>query len=109
MMNLTKKKEYRQMKFDQKYFIGVVTLCTVGLITYLVSSGSVEQNNIVNMLGGITFNLSLFLCSIFGLQYFQLGIGRDIQAEIFDENNTAAAIYEGALFLAIALVISKGL
>lgn len=97
------------MKLDHRFFNGGVAALVTGIIFYLIVGGDVDKSSVVGMLGGIGFNLALFLCTIFGLQYFQLGTGRDIQNEIFDEHNTAAAIYQGFLFLAIAIVISKGL
>lgn len=94
---------------NHKHFnYGFITL-TLGIIAYLIVGGNVDKNSIVGMLGGISFNVALFLATAFGLQFFQLGTGRDIQSEIFDEENIAASIYQGFLFLAIAIVISKGL
>lgn len=95
------------MKIDQCFFNTVLFLLTVTFIGFLVKGGSVALASLLGMIGSTFFNLSIFLSSIFGLQYFQLGTGRDIQKEIFDESNIAAAIYQGLLFLGIAIIISK--
>ena len=97
------------MRLDEAWFNGVIALLTIGIIFYLIASGAVIVPAVIGMLGGIAFNVSLFLLIAFGLQKFQLGTKRDIPAEIFDENNTAAAIYQGMLFVAIAIVISRGM
>jgi len=97
------------MKLNETFFNSVIGLLTLGVIFYLIASGAVVGSAVIGMLGGIAFNLSLFLIVAFGLQKFQLGTKRDIPAEVFDESNIAAAIYQGLLFVAIAIVISKGL
>lgn len=97
------------MKINETWFNGAVTVLTLGIIFYLIASGSVVVPAVVGMLGGIAFNVSLFLILAFGLQKFQLGTKRDIPSEIFDENNVAAAVYQGMLFVALAIVISRGL
>lgn len=84
-------------------------LVTIVLLAFVVKSGEVEVKTILNLITGIMMNVALFLGITFGLQYFQMSIGRDISKEIFDEHNVAAAIFQGFLALSIALVISKGL
>jgi hypothetical protein len=91
----------------EKHFnIGIILFATI-LISYLIRGGSVDISSILGMLGSTLFNLGGFLAMAFGLQYYQLGTGRDIQEEIFNEHNIAASIYEGFLFLSIAIIISK--
>ena len=97
------------MALNEKHYIIGFIIATIAIIIYLLVGGSIEQGSVFGMLGGLFFNLSVFLGTVFGLQYYQLGTGRDIQSEIFDEKNLAAALYQGALFIAIALVIGKGL
>lgn len=92
----------------EKHFNYGFGLATLGVIFYLIAGGGVDGNSVVGMLGGVAFNVAIFLATVFGLQYFQLGTGRDIQQEIFDDNNIAASIYEGMLFIALAIVIAKG-
>lgn len=94
---------------NEKYFnIGIV-IATIGLLWFLISNGTVGHEAILGNLAGVGFNLSLFFAASFGIQFFQLGLGRNVQSEIFDENNIAAGIYQGFLFLAIATIVAKGL
>ena len=94
---------------NEKVFNGIIVVCTSLLLTGLILNGTISQESLMGNLAGIGFNFSLFLLCAFGLQFFQLGIGRNVQAEIFDEHNIAAGIYQGCLFLAIATIIAKGL
>lgn len=97
------------MKLDQKHFnIGII-ITAITVVICLIQGGTVDQNSVFGMVGSTLFNLGGFLAAAFGLQYYQLGTGRDIQKEIFDDNNIAAALYQGFLFLAIALIISKAI
>jgi uncharacterized membrane protein YjfL (UPF0719 family) len=93
---------------NEKFFNITLAVVVSTLIGFLIFSGSIDKNSVLGMLGAVGFNLVLFLSTAFGLQYFQLTQDRDIQQEIFDENNIAAAIYQGFLFLGIAIVIAKG-
>lgn len=96
------------MSLNHTHFNSGFVIATLGVVFWLIAGGSVDTNIIVGMFGNIGFNVAFFLATVFGLQYFQLGTGRDIQGEIFDSNNIAAAIYQGFLFLALAIVIAKG-
>ena len=95
------------MKLDHTIFNGLMVAAAAGIVGFLIKAGSVETSSVLGMFGSTLFNLSFFLCATFGLQYFQLGIGRNIQEEIFDEHNMAAALYQGFLFIAIAIIIAK--
>lgn len=94
----------REIHFNIAFIVA-----TIGLIAYLIIDGNVQQSSVVGMLGGIGFNVALLLGIGFGLQKFQLGTKRDIQIEIFDNNNIAASIYQAALWIALAIVIAKGI
>lgn len=97
------------MKLNQRHFNSGFAFATAAVILYLVFFGHASGESVIGMLGGILFNVSLLLSIGFGLQFFQLGTDRDIQKEIFDDGNVAAAIYQLGLWLALAIVISKGL
>ena len=86
--------------------IGVVTAVVIG---YLIQSGTIQVASIVGMFGAVGFNVIFLLGLGFGLQFFQLGTKRDIQTEIFDQNNVAAAIYQAGIWIALAMVIAKGI
>lgn len=97
------------MKLNEKHFnYGIIGL-TIAIILYLVLGGSVDKNSIIGMLGAISFNVTLLLGLGFGLQYYQFGTDKDIQNEIYNEHNIAAAVYQAGIWLALAIVIGKGL
>lgn len=93
---------------EKAFNIGLAVLVSA-VIAFLVVSGSIDKSSVVGMFGAIGFNVVLLLTTGFGLQYFQLGTGRDLQKEIYDENNTAAAIYQAGIWVALGLVIAKGM
>lgn len=96
------------MKLNHTFFNYTFTTLTLGIIFYLITGGTVDQNSVVGMFGGIAFNVAIFLSVVFGLQYFQMGTNRDIQKEVYDDGNIAAAIYQAGLWIGLALVIAKG-
>lgn len=96
------------MKFTETHFNYGFVLATLGVIFYLIAGGSVDQNSIVGMLGSTGFNVAFFLAVVFGFQKFQMGTDYNVPAKIFEEANIAVAIYQGFLFLALAIVIAKG-
>lgn len=51
--------------------------------------------------------IALLLSVIYGLLHFLRGTKCDIQAEIFDENNLAGAVFVGSIIIALAMVIGK--
>lgn len=101
--------KYDKFEAKERHFNFAFLLGTLGFIGYLVMYNRVEIDTIISMGTGIIFNVIILLLIVFGLQKFQLGTKRDIQKEIFDKNNIAAAIYQAGIWLALALVISKGL
>ncbi len=102
-------KENIFMKANHTFYTSIVVVATIGLIAYVLQSGQTDLIQIITMFTGIMFNVAIFLTVIFSLQFFQYNIGTDIQKEIYEENNLAAANYQGMLFIAIAIIISKGL
>lgn len=91
------------------HFNSTIVFITFAVIAYLILGHQTSFDSVVGLLGGVIFNVSLLLIVGFGLQKFQLGTNRDIQKDIFDKGNVAAAIYQLGIWLALALVISKGL
>jgi hypothetical protein len=96
------------MKLNETVFNYGFGIATLGVIFWLIAGGSVDLNTIVGMFGNIGFNVAFFLAVVFGLQKFQMGTDYDVQNKIFEEANLAVAIYQGFLFLALSIVISKG-
>lgn len=93
----------------QKTFNTAFITITTLIIVYLIFAGYTEKNSIFGIIGGSFLNISLFLTCYFGLEYFQQGTDKDIQKEIFEENNVSAAIYQGSLLIGIAIIIARGL
>jgi len=61
---------------------------------------------IVGLFAAMANQVSFFLVILFTLQYFQGGTELKIQQKIFEEGNIAAAIYQAAIIIALALLIS---
>lgn len=94
---------------NEKHFNIGVCVIVIAIVGYMVGFGNVDKNSVIGILGSIGFNLALLLSIGFGLQYFQLGTDKDIQSEIYQNENLAAAVYQGAIWISIAITISKGL
>lgn len=95
--------------FNTGFFNYVLIFTTICLLYISLLYGGVAIASIISIASGSFTNLAMFLVAYFGIMYFKMGAGRDIAKEIYDENNMAAATYEGLLALAIATVIAKGL
>ena len=93
---------------ERHFNLGLIVI--VGsIIGFLLGSGAIDKGSFIGMFGAIGFNVVLLLVTGFGLQYFQMGTDTDLQKKILQENNTALAIYQAGIWLALAIVISKGL
>lgn len=95
------------MKIDHKYFNIILGVISVSIVGFLINTGNVGLDSILGMVGSTFFNVSLFLSFAFGLQFFLKNIKLNILEEIFDEKNTAAAIYMLGIFISLAIIISK--
>lgn len=83
-------------------------LATVGLVVYLINGG-VNLASVTGQLGGVAFSVSILLGVAFGLQKFLYNTKFDIQQQIYENQNIAAAIYQVGIWIALAMVISKGI
>ena len=97
------------MKVNHTLFNYLAIVATGILVTIVITNGSADANSVLSLFTGIMMNVALFLGIAFGLQFFQMGIGTDVTKEIYNEHNIAAAIYQAGLFMALAIVIAKGL
>ncbi len=61
---------------------------------------------IIGLFAAMANQIAFFLVILFTLQYFQGGTELKISHKIFEENNIAAAIYQGCIVIALALLIS---
>ena len=101
--------KYDGFEGNERHFNWGFLFLTIAFLAYLVYEGRVDLDTIITMGTGIIFNVSILLLIAFGLQRFQLGSRRNVQKEIFDDNNIAAAIYQVGIWIALAIVVSKGL
>lgn len=101
--------EWIKLNANQAYFNWLVIAIAIGLIWIANIFGDASITSIIGIFGGIAANVLLWICIVFGLEYFQFGIGRNIKEEIYNEHNTAAAIYELGIKIGLALIIAKGL
>ena len=90
-------------------FNWVVVMGIIGLIGYLYGSGIATMDGILSAVGGILMNVAAWIVIVFGLEYFQLGLGKDIKDEIYTDKNIAASIYEVGIKIGLAIVIAKGI
>ena len=90
-------------------FNWVIVIFIIGLIGYLGGSGIATKEGILASIGGILMNVAAWIVIVFGLEYFQLGLGKDIKDEIYTDKNIAASIYEVGIKIGLAIVIAKGI
>lgn len=96
-------------KINHTIFNGLAIAVTSYLIYLVVGNGTADGKSVLSLITGIMMNVALFLGIGFGLQFFQMGIGRNVQEEVFDKDNIAVAIYQAGLFIALAIIIAKGI
>jgi len=101
--------KYEKFEAEEGHFNFWFLVITLMFIGYLIFGNRVDLDTVISMGTGIIFNVSILLLVGFGLQKFQLGTKRNIQKEIFDAKNVAAAIYQFGIWISLALVISKGI
>lgn len=98
----------KTIKIDSGIFNWAIVIFMIGIVAWLYQSGIASFEGIMSNLGGIVLYLSVWISVTFGLEFFQLGFGKDVKKEIYEEKNTAAAIYELGIKIALAIVIAKG-
>lgn len=98
------KKQMTEKHFS--YGIGILVSIIIG---YMVLFGNVDKNTIIGMSGAIGFSTSILLAIGFSLQHFLKGTQYDVLYEIFENKNIPASIYASAIWIALAIVISKSL
>lgn len=101
--------KYTKFQATEAHYNTGVGVVATAFISYLVFGNVVELETVISMSTGIIYNVAFLLIVAFGLQKFQMGTNRDVQKEIFDESNVAAAIYQAGIWIALAIVIAKGL
>lgn len=86
-------------------FAALAIVCT----TLLSGIGPAKIAPILALFVAALNNVALFLLIIFTLQYFQGGMTINIQKKIFEEGNIAVAIYQGLIYLGVALLIGQAI
>jgi len=61
---------------------------------------------IIGVFAAMANQVAFFLVVLFSFQYFQGGTDLKINDKIFQDGNIAAAIYQGCIVIALALLIS---
>lgn len=86
--------------YNVSFALGAI-ICT----TLLSGIGPAKIAPILALFVAALNNVALFLLIIFTLQYFQGGTTMNIQKKIFEEGNIAVALYQGLIYLGIAILI----
>jgi len=91
------------MKSETIYTIIIVALAAIG--GYFLAPG--RELALTDILLVKFVSVATFLALAVGMLAALRGVKYNVLAEVFDENNTAGAIFSGLLLVAIALVIGK--
>ncbi len=88
---------------NEKIFVMGCSIFAVAALFFLPNSwvGAAEIVTLHLM------QIALLLAFAFGTLFFLKGTRYDIHKEIFEENSISAAVYAGAIILALAMVIGK--
>lgn len=87
-------------------FTWFMILITIMLVGYLWSSGQVITEALSSNLAAILIKIAIWIFCVKFLEFFSRGIGNNLQDEIYNQNNTAAAQYEIAMKIGLAIVIA---
>lgn len=89
------------MKTETLYSLLIVMLAAVG--GYFFAPG--RELALVDIVLVKVVSVAVFMSSTVGLLYALRGVKYNVLAEVFDQNNTAGAIFAGLLIVALALVL----
>ncbi len=93
-------------KIGTKVYNLVFAVCALGLTVTASIYGGAYLPAILGVFAAMANQVSFFLVVLFTLQYFQGGRNFKINDKIFEDGNIAAAIYQGAIVIALSLLIS---
>lgn len=88
------------MKTETLYSVLIVMLAAVG--GYFFAPG--RELALVDIVLVKVVSVAVFMTATVGLLFALRGVKYNVLAEVFDENNTAGAIFTGLLLIALALV-----
>lgn len=92
-------------KVGTKTYNVFFALFAVACTTLISGIGPAKILPILALFVAALNNVALFLLIIFTLQYFQGGANSNIHKAIFEDGNIAAAIFQGLIYLGIAILI----
>lgn len=95
-------------KVDVGTFIILFIFIALAFFTGLYIKGSLDLSGIISNLGGGYLNVLGWIIVFYGIELFQMGIGTNVRNLIFENKNTAAAIYQVGIAISLAILISKG-
>ena len=88
------------MKSETIYTIIIALLAAVG--GYFIAPG--RELALADIVLVKIVSVATFMAAAIGLLFALRGVKYNVLAEVFDENNTAGAIFTGLLLIALALV-----
>jgi len=89
------------MKTESLYSFFVVLLAAVG--GYFFAPG--RELALMDIVLVKVLSVAVFMSATVGLLYALRGVKYNVLAEVFDQNNTAGAVFTGLLLVALALVL----
>lgn len=87
-------------------FTWFMILCTIVIVYFMWSSGQIITEALSANVTAILIKIALWIFCVKFLEFFSRGIGNNVQDEIYGQNNTAAAQYEIAMKIGLAIVIA---
>jgi hypothetical protein len=97
---------YVNQRFGTGAYGVVFALATIIFTVTAGMLGGLHLPGVIGLFAAITNHVALFILILFTFQYFQGGVDLNITKKIFEEGNVAAAIYQGAIVIAFAIIIS---
>lgn len=82
-----------------------LALFTIGLTIIAAFFGGIHIPALLGLFAAIFNHVAIFFLIFFTFQYFNGGAELDVQKKIYEEGNMAAAIYQAAIVLALAILI----
>ena len=89
--------------FNEKFF-AFLTVAVVILLSFLFAPADIGLRELV--LVKMTY-VALLFGTVFGLLHFLRGTKTDVIKEIFEEKNSAAALFVVGMIIALSLVIGR--
>lgn len=98
-----------KFKIDVEAFVILFIVLIGSFFGYAYAKGSLDITNFISNIGGSYLNVFAWCVVFYGIEFFQRGFNHNVRNEITEKQNVAAAIYQGSIAIALALLIAKGL